>query len=984
MSPKAPNIQLLGETLTRHYRLSCELYNTYPIGRFTHQLSQGNLEINVSDIDLDHLEALCHTLQNKVTPLQVFIYIPPGKEVGVKTIQRIMKGISASLSVSMTVSVLSISNVTLRGNNLSILCQGLSKTRHLKSLSLRGCELGNNGAELVCQSVKNVPSITHLALTHCSVSEKGACAVASLMQHQRMNRDSAMWQDTLRLRQPHLDGMRGLRRVTLNDNPHLGDNGLAAIADVLYEDLWIKAIDLQHCGLSNESGMLMKKVLKANQVLEIVDLRRNPFVANHLVNEVTALLTDRQDQYSVQQYVWLDLMDSPHGGWQVNKNPEGKVGTYAATGRNKLKETRGLNESQETVKKKPSLPRQFGIPWRIEHRLYERREGMVPGTLVETVPETAKDAFPKESDSPQQVAEMSSHNFHKISKKLEHYKKRYHKERQLRKRAERRLIRLQTKIKESHILDEGTVSHIETCFQKFQKFLSHLQDIGLNKQLIIPEFGKENKEKSKRLDHITQPWSDSADTVHDSEYRQMSRLVPELYEPSNIPHPIVVFNGPPPESDMPSHVINRQSDVKDGLTVNPSISVEEVQISREPLEYDTLLDCKRKSHKTANESEQKTTLCELSEDIKIGADMLSLFPKGQTLEEVEDNYESQGTSDEDEDDNCEQDEEDFSSIRIATTYHTREPVIMERTEGTSSKDEESEISKGKPSLITRDADSDVQNVNSSESQDLSKRIKDAEDIYVMSYEIPAERIEAMSVSSADISSQNVFEVHLPENEKFLNLDQHEAGERAEGIIEKEQMVKENSEYSHSRKHEGQTHRESPLEYAARREIPTGYISYAEHAERKRTYKTDDLANVVQSTEVSETDDEKLRMRQTTFNFSGRSGSISSSVSITEQLSHSHNKWSTGKGETKGRSRNIEGEPSRVDKPGNKEKNIIPTNTDKIQINLPSSSRLKQEIDDIEYDSDFEVSDVEGVSISASSLTSTSIPDDLVTPGEEEF
>lgn len=66
-------------------------------------------------------------------------------------------------------------------------------------------------------------------------------------------------------------------------------------------------------------------------------------------------------------------MDSPHGGWQVNKSPEGKAGTYAATGRNKLKETQGLSEGQETVKKKPSLPRQFGIPWRIEHRLYERR-----------------------------------------------------------------------------------------------------------------------------------------------------------------------------------------------------------------------------------------------------------------------------------------------------------------------------------------------------------------------------------------------------------------------------------------------------------------------------------------------------------------------------------------------------------------------------------------------------------------------------------
>lgn len=49
-----------------------------------------------------------------------------------------------------------------------------------------------------------------------------------------------MWQDTLRQRQPYLDGMRGLRRLTLNNNPALGDHGAAAIAEVLAEDLWIK------------------------------------------------------------------------------------------------------------------------------------------------------------------------------------------------------------------------------------------------------------------------------------------------------------------------------------------------------------------------------------------------------------------------------------------------------------------------------------------------------------------------------------------------------------------------------------------------------------------------------------------------------------------------------------------------------------------------------------------------------------------------
>lgn len=61
-----------------------------------------------------------------------------------------------------------------------------------------------------------------------------------ISQHQRLNRDSAMWQDTLRLRQPHLDGMRGLRRISLNNNPKLGDSGVVVIAEDLVEDLWIK------------------------------------------------------------------------------------------------------------------------------------------------------------------------------------------------------------------------------------------------------------------------------------------------------------------------------------------------------------------------------------------------------------------------------------------------------------------------------------------------------------------------------------------------------------------------------------------------------------------------------------------------------------------------------------------------------------------------------------------------------------------------
>ncbi|KAK7077869.1 hypothetical protein SK128_024774 [Halocaridina rubra] len=127
---------------------------------------------------------------------------------------------------------------------------------------------------------------------------------------------------------------------------------------------------------------------------------------------------------------------------------------------------------------------------------------------------------------------------------------------------------------------------------------------------------------------------------------------------------------------------------------------------------------------------------------------------------------------------------------------------------------------------------------------------------------------------------------------------------------------------------------------------------------------------------SETDDEKLQLRKI-IQQGGRSGSASS-LSITEQLSQSHSKWTSSfRKSYKAKDMN--------------EGNMFNANFDKLQGtgNLISKDYKveKHKLVDkaaMDYESDFEVSDVEGLSISASSLTSTTIPDDLVTPGEEEF
>lgn len=55
-----------------------------------------------------------------------------------------------------------------------------------------------------------------------------------------MRRHQEAWKGSLRYRRPDLDSMQGLRRITLNFNPMLGDQAAAALADTLKDDLWLK------------------------------------------------------------------------------------------------------------------------------------------------------------------------------------------------------------------------------------------------------------------------------------------------------------------------------------------------------------------------------------------------------------------------------------------------------------------------------------------------------------------------------------------------------------------------------------------------------------------------------------------------------------------------------------------------------------------------------------------------------------------------
>ncbi|KER31702.1 hypothetical protein T265_02073 [Opisthorchis viverrini] len=145
----------------------------------------------------------------------------------------------------------------------------------------------------------------------------------------------AAWQDSLRYRCPALDQLGGLRRITLNDNPRLGDSGSIRIAESLFDDLWVKAVDLQACNLSDRSAMTWLRVLtgtpspmlvgkletsqlpeecRGNHSLAVVDLRRNPNISREILRAVTerALLNSEGKQ---TEFNWLKtcIPGSPEG-----------------------------------------------------------------------------------------------------------------------------------------------------------------------------------------------------------------------------------------------------------------------------------------------------------------------------------------------------------------------------------------------------------------------------------------------------------------------------------------------------------------------------------------------------------------------------------------------------------------------------------------------------------------------------------------------
>nr|XP_008535882.1 PREDICTED: centrosomal protein of 78 kDa isoform X4 [Equus przewalskii] len=434
----------------------------------------------------------------------------------------------------------------LRAVDWPPLLSTLKINRDLPLISIRSSFqpwLGETGSDRnkVCRS--RVPAIRNKDVTFqlckalkCCLSASGALKnlelnglvlrerdLTMLTKYQTMRRHEETWAESLRYRRPDLDCMAGLRRITFNCNTLIGDLGASALAESLSEDLWLRALDLQQCGLTNEGAKALLKALETNRTLVVLDIRKNPLV-DHSVMKAVIKKVLQNGRSAKSEYQWIT---SPSVKEPFRTARQKKRTIILGSGRKGKATIRiGLATKKPVSNgRKHSLGKEYApeplppgvsgfLPWRTAERARRNRDfpliktrdvynhlqqSEFPVTVTVESPSSSEiEEVDDSSESVQEEPEKTSLKQEALQGKLEECLKQLKEERVIRLKADRRVSELERENAQlrninfslsealhaqsltSMILDdEGVLGSIENSFQKFHAFLDLLKDAGL-------------------------------------------------------------------------------------------------------------------------------------------------------------------------------------------------------------------------------------------------------------------------------------------------------------------------------------------------------------------------------------------------------------------------------------------------------------------------------------------------------------------------
>lgn len=193
---------------------------------------------------------------------------------------------------------LTLEGLPLRGNFVKPLLVGLAHNSSIKTLSFARSNLQDEACIDLCTSLKHMMNIETLNFSGCSLGINGAEAIASVIKFHKIERFSEAWQQSLRYQNAKAESLQGLRNVYLNNNPMVGDAGLQKITEVLSEDVWVKNIEMQNCGLTEVGANRIIQCLDYNKTILSFNISGNSDVPDHLCRHINMNLGGSDNESS--------------------------------------------------------------------------------------------------------------------------------------------------------------------------------------------------------------------------------------------------------------------------------------------------------------------------------------------------------------------------------------------------------------------------------------------------------------------------------------------------------------------------------------------------------------------------------------------------------------------------------------------------------------------------------------------------------------
>ncbi|NXG83319.1 CEP78 protein, partial [Stercorarius parasiticus] len=537
-----------------HYEHLCALQGSVPLKAVKTNLNQGALDLIVDSIKAADWAPLLNAVRHNKTLTSIGIRSFHQQGLGESGVERyktyfrrripairskdltgqLCKAVKGCLSISDVLKNLELQGLLLRERDLTLLTKGLATASSLESVSLAHCPIGDGGLETICQSVKNSATIRYVNFTGCSLTWRGAEHIANVLKHQAMKRHGEAWAESLRYRRPDLDYMTGLRRITFNCNMLVGDRGASAFADCLGEDLWLKALDLQQCGISSEGARSLLDALQTNTTLVVLDIRKNPLIDHVMMKKVIERVLMNGNSAN-SEYKWLT---SPSSKDVLKTRPKKRTIVLGSGRKGKATIRIGLlpkksvspgkkNTSvKDSYSPKPLPPGTKGfLPWRTAERAKRCRGGQVDSTeelpvKIQTgipVKVTVESASTSETEDTEDLDDVIHHpdlaksidkinvtKYQQLQLELEECMEKLKEEQRARVKAEERIMELEienARLKNLNISlsdvihaqsvtnmileDEGVLGSIENSFQKFHAFLDLLKDAGLGQLAVL-------------------------------------------------------------------------------------------------------------------------------------------------------------------------------------------------------------------------------------------------------------------------------------------------------------------------------------------------------------------------------------------------------------------------------------------------------------------------------------------------------------------